>query len=671
MMIFNEKYQQTVSGLWKDFIKDNKKMPEKCDEIRDVIYQSWKRSKDYQVDPFEIKNYKISDFKLAKILKDKKELIEVAHYYMEKLYSFIEGTNFVITLADEKGNVIDIIGNDDIIVERTKQSSLVIGCNRSEAYTGTSGIGTSLATGMPIQILGAEHFIQPHHTYVCSAAPIRSETNEVIGCLAMIGPREVNHAHTLGMVCAAVDGIEKEIKMKKAYENIFIYNSQLQATIQSISSGIILFDRIGMITQFNERAVNILKLSPEYLKQKNIKNIIDETKSSVDLLNLTENFYDKETCFFMKSGDRIEISLSTSIIFDESQNRTGIVLIFKELQKVHKMVSLISGFTAKYTFESIIGISKEIEEIKRLGHIAAQSTSNVLILGESGTGKELIAQSIHNASHRSKGPFIAINCGSLPKGLIESELFGYEGGAFTGASKEGQPGKFELAEGGTIFLDEIGDMALDLQASLLRVIQSREIIRVGGKRARTVDVRIMAATNVNLPDQIENKNFRSDLYYRLNVFSLTIPPLRERKEDILILVNYFIENYNITMNKNIIGLEEDANSILLGYHWPGNIRELENVIERAINICPDRFITKKELPVDLIKRSEIILESKPMVPSLNNMKSIDAMEKQAIMEALSQKNGNISKVASMLNIPRRTLYRKIEKYEVEVENFRR
>ena len=235
----------------------------------------------------------------------------------------------------------------------------------------------------------------------------------------------------------------------------------------------------------------------------------------------------------------IKYSVTTANYNNKFDQSIGYVISFREMKRIHKMVNKYSGFKATYTIDNIIGQSSQISYVKNLCLKASKSNSNVLILGESGTGKELVAQSIHNASSRRNEPFIAINCGALPKGLIESELFGYEGGSFTGANREGKPGKFELADGGTIFLDEIGDMPLDIQVSLLRVLQNKEIVRIGGNKPKSIDIRIIAATNKDLFKSIHDNTFREDLYYRLNVLTISVPPLRERKSDIKVLEQYF------------------------------------------------------------------------------------------------------------------------------------
>lgn len=673
-MEFTREYNHLLKEKWDKYIVNGQPMPDADPEIRSFVYDSWKRSKMHGIPPFEVKDKRLSEEELKRKLNANKRLIQVAHSYIQHLYSFVKGTNFVLALTDAEGYVLDIIGDDNMIQARTKKSGLTIGCCRSEQYAGTNGIGTCLFVGRPIQIWASEHYIKPHHEYVCSAAPIRNPQQQIIGCLDVVGPIELPHNHTLAMVSASTDGIEKELKMLEAYNRLSMVNKQMASTLQAIDSGIIMFNTQGIISQYNQLACQILHLSFDSLKDKPLSSIIDLEDSSLNPLNITHDIQNREVSFTTYKNERIPLSLSSSIIKSEQGTQLGTVLVINEAKKIHKLVNRLSGFTATYTFDSILGKAPSIIEAKKIAEAAAKSNSNVLILGESGTGKELMAQSIHNASARAHGPFIAINCGSLPKGLIESELFGYEPGAFTGANKEGYPGKFELAQGGTIFLDEIGDMPLELQTSLLRVLQTKEIVRIGGKQKKKIDVRIMAATNVDLLQSVQKKEFRSDLYYRINVLSIEVPPLRDRKSDILLLTNHFISSISRMLEKRIDGITSDAEQLLYDYNWPGNIRELENVIERAVNLASGHIITKKDLPPAITYLSNTPTESQDSLSEETMPKLTgDVAESQSykrLISVLADEHGNVSKASERLGIPRRTLYRRIKKYNINIDEFR-
>jgi len=308
----------------------------------------------------------------------------------------------------------------------------------------------------------------------------------------------------------------------------------------------------------------------------------------------------------------------------------------------------------KYKDLKIIGESKAIKEVLSTVARVAESDSTVLVRGDSGTGKELVARAIHALSHRAAQKFIFLSCAAIPETLLESELFGYEKGAFTGATRR-KVGRFELADSGTLFLDEIGDLSLETQVKLLRVIETQEFERLGGKETVRVNVRIISATNQDLENKIREKTFREDLYYRLNVITIFIPPLRERKEDIIPLVNHFIQKYNQRCGKNIQGLTQEAKEILFSYPWPGNIRELENVIERAIVLSRGEAIDKSDLAYLSFQRAEEL-------PSTLFLKDL---EKNHILKVLEKTGGNLSQAAELLGIHRNTLRLKMKEYQIK------
>lgn len=310
---------------------------------------------------------------------------------------------------------------------------------------------------------------------------------------------------------------------------------------------------------------------------------------------------------------------------------------------------------------AVIGDNTGLKQVMTQVRRVAETNATVLIHGESGTGKELIARAVHDNSLRSQGPFVAINCGAIPLTLMESELFGHERGAFTDA-KEAKAGTFERADGGTLFLDEVGELPLDAQVKLLRVLEERRITRIGGKKAIPVDVRIVAATNRNLDDEVKNGHFRLDLLYRLNVFTLILPPLRERKEDIPLLTNFFIRKYNRTLSLDVQSVSPEAISLLTSYDWPGNVRDLENAIQSSMILCTGGVIRPEHLP-DRIKGYELAEAQTVSGSSGNSIREINAqMEKELIIEALKKHNFNRTLTAEALNISRKTLFNKMKRY---------
>lgn len=350
------------------------------------------------------------------------------------------------------------------------------------------------------------------------------------------------------------------------------------------------------------------------------------------------------------------------VLFEDLEQFKDIItknkLLETEINMYKSQIKEIYG--AKYSWDTIIGNSEKMGEAKFIGKRASESISNVLILGESGTGKELFAHAIHNDSARSFSPFVKINSAAIPSELLESELFGYDEGAFTGAKKGGKIGKFEIANGGTIFLDEIGDMPLKMQAKLLRVLQEKEFERVGGNSIIKVDVRVIAATNKDLKKLIAEGEFREDLYYRLNVMTLEIPPLRERYGDIQELMAVLLKKLSNQLGKYVINISENAIESIMRHSWPGNVRELENVLERAMNLTDLDTILPVHLPVYLTQSTKRIIDG-PVRP-LKEM--IEDTEKEAILRCLEYTDGNKLQTSKLLDISRSSLYDKMERYGI-------
>lgn len=357
------------------------------------------------------------------------------------------------------------------------------------------------------------------------------------------------------------------------------------------------------------------------------------------------------------------MSVRTVVI---EQRIEGFVAFFEEVGNSRKKMESVFLTQTRYSFDDIIGESAEIKDCIEMAKKVSKSNSSILILGESGTGKEMFARAIHRSSNRSRHNFVAINCSAIPDALLESELFGYKGGAFTGASKDGNPGKFEIANGGTVFLDEIGDMPLHLQAKLLRVLQEREVVRIGDSHPIPIDVRVIAATNRNLEDMISKNLFRRDLFYRINVIPISIPSLVERKEDIQVLAMFLLKKHAALTGKIIEGIEPDALHILEQHDWPGNVRELENVIEYAINMETEKKIQAENLPSYLSEESRSVFTQQE-AKDMTLKEAINLKERDRIINALQlfddSTNGK-RECASYLGISLSTLYRKLKEYGI-------
>ena len=461
--------------------------------------------------------------------------------------------------------------------------------------------------------------------------------------------------HLVGLISGKLNERVLYEQSKKAAE-------QFDTLINSVREGIVAVDYQGKITHVNRSASELLMAPASLINGRMLEDIF----SGISLRALVKmpKPYMEQDIFYEHEQQTLHF-MSTVTEIEYGGYINGFVLSIRSIGEMRKLAGRFIREERKYTFDGILSQSTDILDIKKKMCRVAKTDSTVLITGESGTGKELFAHAIHHESLRKEGPIIVVNCGAIPENLLESELFGYEEGAFTGARRAGKPGKFELADGGTIFLDEIGDMPLQLQVKLLRVLQERMIERVGGTKPVPVDVRVIAATNKNLEEMIDTNQFRSDLYYRLSVIPFHIPPLRERMEDLELLIQYFIQKYNLIFGKHIKGYTCEALTKMHEYPWPGNVRELENAIEYSTNVCPDKLIDANYLPNRICKHGTAAQVSQPR----ESIQSIVDLEKNAIIEALKKLGtGNHTKedIAKSLGMSRSTLWRKIKEMGIKV-----
>ena len=442
--------------------------------------------------------------------------------------------------------------------------------------------------------------------------------------------------------------LEKEVATK-----LMVARNQLVSIMDSIDEGIIATDEQGRVIYVNSVLEEMLRSTRSNLIGRNIAEVFSVPYIAA-LVEKGNEFNNIE--FHINNPDLdVHLLISGRPVVLEGQN-AGSIIVLKKMEDVYKVVNNLTTTALSTSFEQIVGNSPSMVGLKETALRVAVGESSILITGESGTGKELFARAIHHASPRSRNPFIAINCAAMPESLIESELFGYEDGTFTGASRGGRPGKFQLAAGGTIFLDEIGDMPLHLQPKLLRVLQEKTVEKLGGHKSVDVDIRLIAATNKDLEGMVDRGEFREDLYYRINVIPLHIPPLRSRPSDIRLLMLSLLRQYNVKLAKKIKGFSADAESALLSYRWKGNVRELANVLEYAINMEPSAYITTNSLPFK-IRENGRHAGAEVAMPTLR------VVEKERIRSVLLENGSSVSgkrRAAEALGISLATLYRKIK-----------
>ncbi|GIN99017.1 ATPase AAA [Siminovitchia terrae] len=496
---------------------------------------------------------------------------------------------------------------------------------------------------------------------ICAPITYRDRSLGVIGLLAFDEEQRrrlfENTEGTLTFLSKMADLLSSKLHEHEMFQQLTRSSEKMVKVMNLVNQGIIVIDEEEMLHETNQKAEILLGIENKSFIPSYVKNLLKELTKGPEEFNRTISLT------INKEERKLYITkqkLSSTGKFSE-------YLI--SLQDVNEIRSLAEMATEeqKKPFDQIIGVSPQIREVKEYAYRVSQSHSTVLIQGESGTGKEEFAKAIHKSSLRKEYPFITVNCGAIPENLLESELFGYEKGAFTGADSRGKPGKFKLAHKGTIFLDEIGEMPSLLQVKLLRVLQEREIEHLGGTGPIPVDVRVIAATNKDLKDLVANGSFREDLYFRLNVIPIILPPLRSRREDILALSEYFISTFNHLFDVNVLGIGEDVKELMLNYSWKGNVRELKNFIEYLFNFINVDWITM-ESAGDLIQRKLDIKKEKKDLSTAPASFLLDKIEKETIMKALNYiryHNLKIEDASELLGIGRATLFRKIKKYQIE------
>ncbi len=632
-------YINELGQAWKDFEQGRTPVG-----LRSAIHASWLRSHTEGIDAYKFEYQFCEEIELRKVLTRNAEMISIARDIMRNLLS--HNPDGHINLTDASGVTMHYCGQD-----LTPVGSLL-----SEGVSGTNCTGRCLKENRLVYMLNAENYkealrLRGKH---CAAAPIRDENGVMLGVLTLTANPGYFHYHTLGTVQAAAEAISQQLALRH------LLNEHM-SVLEALNEGVLVINAQGAIRQLNRYARQILNLSESVCFHDADEVLMPENCS----LKTLPACKDRNITFCPSPNVRVSCLIS-AVMTPEG----GRVISMRENRRVRDITHRVIGSSASYNFDMILGQSRVMQETRNNARNAGKSESVVLLTGESGTGKELFAQSIHNCSNRLNGPFLAVNCGAIPRDLVQSELFGYEDGAFTGSRRGGTAGKFELADGGTLFLDEIGDMPLEAQASLLRVLQESEVMRIGGKRPLKVNVRIIAATNRNLKKDVENGSFRRDLYFRLNVICLPIPPLRARRDDIKELADWFCEKICGVLGRKGARFTPAAIEILENYDWPGNVRELENIVERTINLTDSYEIDISNLPEELWASESQFSAISVGRDSANNYNLKDG-EKTLIELCLKEKKGNLRQVALALNLSRGALYNKLKRHGIEPTEYRK
>lgn len=657
--VYEERYRKTCLE-WDRYIKgaghaDPAVVPRE-------ILDSWDRCRRLGVDPVRKPSHEIlTGSGLEKLLRENRDFISTSRPFLLNLYRFVKGSRFVVGLFDSRGYILDVMQDDDVAVKENLSMEWFPGVLWDERSSGNNAAGTVLALKKPIRIFGTQHYNKTFHKLTASSAPIFDPEGRLVGGLSLTAYHYGTNPHTLGMAVAAAQAIENELRAQKALseckaafaETELAFGLQ-RSVIECIPEPLVALDGRGCVSIINDKARDRFSLEEHKVKGKHIREISGEVNHRfLSMIEADEAFTDADVRIFTKDGYN-DYTLTCNLIRSPAGKVMGKILIFSEIKRIKTLVTKMIGAKAKIRFEDICGRNPRFLMTLEQARLISQSSSNALLLGESGTGKDIFAQAIHNASLRKEGPYVAINCAAIPRDLITSELFGYSEGAFTGSRRGGSQGKFELADGGTIFLDEIAETPLELQAVLLRVIEDKSIIRIGGSRVRPVDARIIAATNKDLLEEVRKGSFRKDLYYRLNVFTIHLLPLTQRVDDIPLLVDVFIQKYGKTLGKKICRLDEKVMDVFMRYSWPGNVRELQNVIERMMN-----YARSDELTADLVP-PEILNSLHARGPD-TDLEPPGEAEKKLISRMLALQFPK-RHIAERLNVSRTTLFRKMKKH---------
>jgi len=623
------KNEVALLAAWERFLSFGE-VP--TDSIRRLIEDSWRRCLVQGVDPtIRHAPLTVSADGVAAIQQRHQELVNAARPVMKQAREFLSQSGTAMVLTDPAGVIIGMEG-DPATLDHGQDIHLMLGAHWDERVSGTNAIGTALATGQPVQILSAEHFCEGIKHWTCSAMVVRDPYDEqVLGVLDISGLSGAHNSHCLALVCAGAARIEGRLAKIEIEKRSRLLDLTLDQASRWLNDGVMVFDRRRRLVRANEVACEAL----------NAKGIDFEAAA---------NLFD--------AGDgRVEPIL-------ENNELLGTVLVLPARPAPQRVDRRRVETGDGDAFSRIVGAGSAILKAKAKARQLARINVPVLLLGPTGAGKEVFARALHESGPGNGRPFVPLNCGGMTRELLASELFGYVEGAFTGARRGGMPGKFEAADGGTLFLDEIGEMPLDLQAHFLRVLEDNEVYRLGENKPRKIKVRLVAATNRDLRDEVAKGRFRMDLFYRLSVTVLNLPSLCERTEDIPLLVQHFIEKAAERYGVPVKRVAPSTIDALCAHRWPGNVRELRNVVEGMILLSEGDEITPDDLPVEISGMSSNTALT-VADPQFGTVATLEESERLSIIMAIGRHGGNLTRAAESLGIAKSTLYQKMKRYNLD------
>jgi len=654
-------YLTNIRNEWRKFIEG--KTVDFTFVEKDVL-ESWKRSKKAGVDPLNFSpSMNLNNDALREHSYSHDNLIKSFGSVISVIKEIASRHHLRVQLFDKNGQSVQILLTNSSTETPVTLNSINVR-DISENIVGTNAVSLCLHTGKPVQLVGPEHFNYHLHNNICSAAPIHDNDGRIIGALNIISKIAEDQVDTLALAVCIASIFDNRFLISNVLEELNVYDFAMRHILEYLPQGIVYLGENAHPKSYNNTFLKFLSIDPS----ENVHSEIIEFISKLGFQKNEQDIKHKEIICDVQ-GRKKSFLFSTKNIFGQNNLPQGKFIIVEDTEEALKSFEKLRGNKAVYSFDDIIGKDPQLLAAKEIALQVAKSPVPVLIRGESGTGKELFAQATHNSSNRSKEPFVAINCGAIPPELIESELFGYVAGAFTGALKSGKTGKLELANGGTLFFDEVESMPLNVQIKLLRALSTKRICRVGGVEEIPIDIRLISACKGNLLDDADKGNFREDLYYRISTILVDLPSLRDRKNDIPLLAEHFLKLCGSELGAMQLTMEDKFLNALSDYSWRGNIRELRNVIERAIVLRKESTELSLDLLPERIIKSHIYKDTKKVLEPCfsaggkdsDQLDLLKMAEEIAIEKVFIQENGNITKISKALGISKPTLYSKINK----------
>ena len=581
----------------------------------------------------------------------------VARPVMEDIYQFLEGTGNLLILTDSASCIFEMVGDGDIEAH-ARSLGFKPGAFLDEDRIGTNAFSLAIAESFPVQVAGPEHFLSELHGLYTAAAPLHDPTGRAIGALGLLRRQTDDRPQSLGVVFGAAKAIENQLQAESFIREANAQATEFNATLDAVSEGILAWTAQGVVTHLNGRGGELLGIKPSQIVGRPLADRITLPEGVAAAAAGGQELNDVEASLRV-DGLKHEVSLSLRIVRQQSGEPSAFITTLRPMAQVHGLVARLLGSQARLALDDLTGGGAAAQEVRRQAEALVDRPDCILLTGEQGTGKNSLARAIHNSGRRAGGPFLAINGHAIPREHVIEEFLGLEPGALNQAAFTGQPSKFELAEGGTLFIEEIDALPLEMQDILVRILQTRGVVRLGGKRTLPVDVRVMASTEQNLEERVRTGSFREDLFALLAPATIHLPALRERTEDIPHLIERFLERLQGQFGADL-SVSRRARDLLVSYPWPGNIAELESVLELAAFNAEGGTIEARHLADSL--RGE-----RPAGAAGPPLATLQEMERHGIEEALRAALGNMSQTARVLGISRNTLYRKLKEFGIRTE----